>query len=1265
MRDGVGVLIAIGYTGLALSSVHLAKNRDHRGGSMKIRTVCVMLMLGAILFLMVPSLPAQSAGTGGLGGTVTDPSGAVIPNVTVTATSVSTGQSRTATTGQDGSYKISLLPPGQYRVKFEATGFGATEIPSVTVAVTEVGTLNEALKVGGTTQEVTVQADVEAVQTASSTIGTVVQAQTVTDLPLTTRNYQNLIGMSAGANASVSNATALGKATSTTAVNGASNAQNNFQMDGAPVDNWLSFGNGAEGGFYGAQGIPSPDAIQEFKIQTSNYDASYGRNPGANVNLVTKSGTNDFHGVAFEFLRNTVFNANQWFQNQVHGPRLVLNQNQYGGVIGGPVKKDKLFFFVSYQETGQKNGITATGSSNVTLPPVPNVANRGTCPLAATTVAGCDAAGQAFAGLLGAAVCPTLNPGNKFDTITTSGSITVACDGSDINVVAMRILQLKLANGNYYVPSSTPSTPGAYVTASFTNPARYEEHQGLGNWDYIINSKNTLSGRYFYGTDPSTGNFPAATSLPGANFTTDFINHEAVLKLTTVINNNWVNEARISYQRNISNNNLNAGQLTESAIGMAPLSPGLDIMPLIAISGIFTLGNQGFNFVYVPQNQYQWADQLSWTPGKHTVRVGTEFERVQADPLVPGLGVGQPALGSFPDFLIGRAGCTPISPTCNGTGLSNITGVGTTSSVVSNGGFASHDFRANDANAFFQDDYKILPRLTLNLGLRWEYAGYASMKQGVLATIWPSAIAQQPFPGNSPATGSLVGFVAVANYPGTVPTGVLRAKTKDPEGSGPPLDDFAPRLGFAWQPLTTNRLVIRGGAGYFYDRAAGGDFVNPLYNSQPLQIQPTQSPLSTLQAPFILPATVPAAPGSIGFTPRWYNFANNTGSNIANQTIQEGITVPLIYSWNLQTQYEFVHNWVLEVGYVGSHGIHQPSTNPTGSANLAWYYNVPSIATPANPINCGYDGVRTDCITTTTTANVGARVPFIGFSPVVSEAADLALYKFNSLQATVRKQLSHGLEFQASYTWSNALATLPWGTNPPAGTNNYAVVNTYERNPQYRPQRLIVNYSWTLPFHRDGRVGYLTNGWGISGVTTIQNGLPINITDSSAGSAFGVVGSALSNAQWCSGVGPSMLQASGGVDSRVLNGLAGGSGYFAGIKNITTGPPANQRLCGSPGVLFANIPAIGGGTATGFGNVGPGTTLGPGQNNWDASITKLTRVGGIREDATLQFRAEFFNAWNHPQFGNPGANVNAATFGRITTNSVNARLIQFALKYAF
>ena len=203
-----------------------------------------------------------------------------------------------------------------YRVKFEAAGFQTIEVPSVTITVTETGTLNRVLTVGAQTTEVTINADVETVQTSNAAVGAVMNSESVVDLPLTTRNYQNLIGFSPGANAPVPDATSLGKGTVATAVNGATTNQNNFQLDGVSVNNFLSFGAGSEGGFYGAQGIPNPDSIAEFKIQTSTYDAGYGRNPGANVNVVTKSGGNDFHGTAFEFFRNTVLNANTFFFNE-------------------------------------------------------------------------------------------------------------------------------------------------------------------------------------------------------------------------------------------------------------------------------------------------------------------------------------------------------------------------------------------------------------------------------------------------------------------------------------------------------------------------------------------------------------------------------------------------------------------------------------------------------------------------------------------------------------------------------------------------------------------------------------------------------------------------------------------------------------------------------------------------------------------------------------------------------------------------------------
>ncbi len=349
--------------------------------------------------LCAPYLFSQTAATGALTGTVKDSSGAVVPNATVTVTSIGTGQSRTATTDAQGTYNFGLLAPGDYKLKFEATGFSTFEVGSVTIVVTETAVLDQTLQIGAQTQQVEVHGETEAVQTATSTLGTVVGSQAVTATPLTTRNYTNLLGLSAGANVGVFDAATLGKGTQDIVVNGGSTYQNNYQMDGASIVSIAGHGNGADSGSDSGIGIANPDAIQEFKIQTSLYDAGYGRNPGANVNVVTKSGTNAFHGTAFEFFRNTDLNANDFFRKitpPVNGVpndgRQVLNQNQFGGVFGGPVKKDKLFFFTSYQETRQKNGIASGGYSAPVLAPIPTGDRSNTA---------------AFQAALGAVFCPT------------------------------------------------------------------------------------------------------------------------------------------------------------------------------------------------------------------------------------------------------------------------------------------------------------------------------------------------------------------------------------------------------------------------------------------------------------------------------------------------------------------------------------------------------------------------------------------------------------------------------------------------------------------------------------------------------------------------------------------------------------------------------------------------------------------------------------------------------------------------------------------
>jgi hypothetical protein len=362
----------------------------------------------------------------------------------------------------------------------------------------------------------------------------------------------------------------------------------------------------------------------------------------------------------------------------------------------------------------------------------------------------------------------------------------------------------------------------------------------------------------------------------------------------------------------------------------------------------------------------------------------------------------------------------------------------------------------------------------------------------------------------------------------------------------------------------------------------------------------------------------------LSFPPRWFNTATLTGSALDQAFLDPDIHTPLVRQYNVNVQYQFAPTWIVEVGYVGSSGINLVDTYHD--------YNVAGLASPSSPING---------ITTNTTQNLQARVLDLGYiSGGLTGTAFDGKSNYNSLQITVRKQFSHGFTMQAAYTWSKDLGDLTANAANSGDPTNLA--QQYGPVAFSRPQRVIINYAYDLPFGRhDGAAGYLLNGWNLSGVTTIQNGTPLTITDGAGGSIFGL---ATSRAQMCPGATYQSVVTSGGVESR-LGGSSGGPGYINA-----------NAFCS------ADLPQIGNGT--GYGNAGIGLLLGPGQFNFDVSVIKTTR---IHERHTVQFRAEFFNFFNHPQFSNPAtlAVSTPASFGQITTTSVGPRVIQFALKYNF
>jgi len=1169
-------------------------------------------LLAVLLLSCLPALLAQSAGTAGLTGIITDPSGAAIPNVTVTITSNDTGQSRTATTGTDGVYKFTLLPPGNYRARFSATGFKTAEIGSVTLNVTETPELSRTLEVGAQSEQVTVEASAEALQTQSSTLGTTVGTKTVSELPLASRNYTQIIGLSAGASMDVNNATTFGKGTQDMSVNGNDPGQNNFQMDGVQVNNMANRGSANDGGIYGGIGVPNPDAILEFKIQTSTYDSSYGRNPGANVNVVTKSGTNAWHGTAFEFFRNAEMNANGFFYNRDNPDskkhKQVLNQNQFGGVLGGPIKKDKLFIFGSYQGTRSRNGVAAQGASgSLLLPPIPEGDRSGPN----------DATANPWLAQVIASNChfPTFGP-------------PLSCSATSVSGPGYKTLQLKNADGSYYFPSD-----GNIPTQrQYSNPATANEDQVIINGDYVMNSKNTLAARYFYTHDPRNTPFNAVIggALPGAPNITYNSNTNASLRLTTLATNTFVNEIRASFQRNlaVSTDQLPEGD-TPANLGLKPIVPTQTQAPPISLL-INGFGINGFlEPAYSPSNQIQYADQISWSHGRHTIRAGFEYEFTQWNLVFGGLQRGWMLMGSFSDLLNGQVGnilqclfCVRSSP----------------QGII-------HAYREPNMSSFVQDDWKISSKLTLNLGVRWEYDGVLADKYGNLTDKWLSLLApnsalptaQVPSPGiSTPAAyqGYVVPNNFVANH-GQPPAGVHIVDTPFSIRKHPPLSNFGPRIGFAYQ--LTNRLVVRGGAGVFYDRVGADRFVHSVEEGNPYAATISYGPGN----PFTIAAPYPDTPQVGEFAQRWANPATLQTSALNHVFLIDSTHTPLVRQYNLNFQYEFASRWVLEAGYVGSSGINLTDYNHN--------YNVAHLASPSNPINGQTDN---------TLANILFRVPYLGFQPtgLQGTAYDGHSY-YNSLQITVRKQLSYGLSLQAAYTWSKALTNI---FNATANSNLPTDMSQQYGPANFnRPERFVINYSWDLPFGKhDGALGRVLNGWNLSGVTTIQAGLPITPIDTRGGTAFGTttttIESGYSRPQLCPGITYGQVGSSGGIESR-LGGNSGGVGYF--------NPSA---FCAPP--VAPNSPD----GSTLFGNAGVGIILGPDQFNFDASLLKTTR---ITETTSLQFRAEFFNLFNHPQFAlpsqtgpiSPGTlpNVASQTGGWITNTSVNPRVIQLALKFIF
>lgn len=1153
---------------------------------------------------------AQNASTGKLSGIVSDSTGATIPSADVRLTNQATGLVRDVKTADSGLYEFPLLPPGRYRIEVSHTGFKTAVLEGITVNVTESESLPIHLIIGATSESVTVTTQPELMQTETSTMGQVVTGQQITELPLVTRDFLQILGLSAGVNMDVTNAAALGRGEESAQssfsaqvglvtgggieAHGARQEDNDFEINGIQVND--QYGGGNFQGINLAAGlpIPNPDTLAEFKVQTTQYDAEYGRNAGAQVNIVTKGGTNAFHGSLWEYFRNEDMNANDYFRNLAGEGRGLLRQNQFGGTVGGHIVPDKLYFFGSYQGTKQTNGITG-GCSTANISPLLTDSNR--------TAAGL---GALFGGQSGA-YAPT----------------RVAADGSNINPVALQILNIKNPDGTYLVP-----TPQTTITvngqpqgfSAYSSPCTYSEQQLMANMDYVQSPKSVFAARFFWMNSLEKVTFSAST-VPGFGADAPQKFRNASLSNTYSFNSRLINEAIFGVNDTISHATDSPNPASWASLGLiSPLAQGANGFGLgIASTVIWSAIAQDFE-----QFDLNFVDTLSYTRGNHALRFGGGLTRENLDPGGPVL-APQAIFPSWPDFLLGLPGCAPgtFPATCNPVVPGNTTGIPLGNELVSLefSSAGSRQYRSWNNYAFVQDDWKITNNFTLNLGLRYEHLGDMADALGRNAGFDPT-LANPSCPSTC-----FDGFYVASNYPSnSLPTGVVRDGQFSDRNKNRYVYD--PRVGFAFEE--NSRMVLRGGYGIYASLPNAAQLFdtgnNEPWSDTSILGGPANSAQS-LQKPF--PALVPPSQ-----MPVWVPYTSS--SNLSLQIIGLDFRPTMSQVYSLNQQLSISPNILLEIGYVGARAEHLfQSQGP----NAAGY------ATPQAPIRGA---------TTNTLENIQQRVPVQGFVPTGFEIfGSGGASWYNGLDVTLSQRETHNLQYQIAYTWAKTLDTNAPTIGSEVFGNPYQYFRSYGVVAYDRRQRVIINYAYNLPTLKSKMLASdFINGWKLTGVSTFQTGLPLNLSVTNGNVYSGFTSS--TNSDYAEINCPvSQLKTKGSKAQKI-------SDYI----NLS---------CIQP------FPVVDPSGTTGYGNAPVSPIFGPAQVDFDMALVKET--GFLGDRANMEFRLEAFNAFNHTQLANPGTSGSAAPppgateqqaaaalgpgFGPITRVSVSPRVVQLALKFRF
>jgi hypothetical protein len=1058
--------------------------------------------------LLAGTLSAQTF-RGTILGTVTDASGAVLPSAKVTVRNSSTGLERTVQTGAEGSYSIPELPIGTYTVSVSQTGFQTSVTSDVVVNVATERRVDAALKPGEVSQRIEVSGEaLPQVETTSAELGGTLTTHTIENLPVNGRDYTKLIYLNPGVAGSPDQITDSPGALGVFSMNGSRGRSNNFLLDGTDMnDGYRNDPAINQGGVFGVPAtILSIDAVAELRV-LSNYEAEYGRNSGAVINIVTTSGTNEYHGSALEYFRSNTLNARNYFNS---GPKSLFRNNQFGGSFGGPIVKDKTFFFVNYEGQREKGGQT-----NLSCVPEPAQI--------ALAKANIEARGE---------------------------------------TVSQTILSL-LARNPWPAPNRrAPSGESGCNNPNVANNTNFSNRVDslITKIDHSFNPSNLITGRYYFGD--SDQSFPVAIGsagdLPGFNTVSPTRVQLVSISYVKVVNANQVNEARLGWNRFVEGFVPEDQKFDPASIGLNTGVVGsFDFgLPLINVGTFTAIGASKSVPRQRVDSNWHFIDNYSWKMARHDVKFGYEFRRTTITNTQDNNFRGKLTFNSITDPANTAITLPPLEAFLEG--------------IPSGGGQAQgfttrHAFE-NNHGFYVQDKFRMTPRVTFNIGLRWDYFGVVGEKNNIFYRF-------------NPANG---GSTLRVGSPGG-PSGLYESDYKN----------FAPRVSVAWDVFGKGTSVIRAGYGIFYDAFSQDIFLGHI----PYNCTFCPGPTYTGQGP-----------GAIGF-------ASLSGVAISPSTsvysspsplrdffaTDPNIRMPYTQNFNLNFQRQITNKAVLQIGYVGAKGtrlfrfrdINQPSQATITATDLA----------------CG-------CIAGFSNSTTGQPTsvprPFSNFpTNFINQEESTTSSIYHALQTSLRLNGWHGLQSMVNYAWSHSIdnASDLEDFQPNAAQPNNSLFPNLERgnsNFDIR-QRLTWNFTYEFPKWK-GSWSKLTDGWGFGGVLNLQSGQPFQLNYNFEGDYSGS-GEGFDRPDV---VGPTRYS-SNPLQFLDLTSFA---------APCTVSPPkasaSGEQIC-APGTRH-------------FGNEPRSYLVGPHFREMNFSILKNT---ALSERVNLQFRAEFFNLFNHPNFANP------------------------------